>query len=201
VDDREALTDRRRLMDELWECRRCPAAGIRVESMPVVSTCPRPRAILVGQAPGIRERESRQPFAGDAGARLRRWLEPCGLGDEASFYGQLHVTAVAKCFPGKRPSGGADLPPSPGMLRTCLPWLHRELALVPAPAVITVGAMALAELAPGQKLDSAVGVELRTQDDRPLFALPHPSGASPWPHLPGNRERLERALGLIAARI
>jgi uracil-DNA glycosylase len=200
VDDRETLTDLGRLMDELWECRMCPAAGIRVESMPVVSTCPRPRAILVGQAPGIREREPRRPFAGSAGARLRSWLEPCGLGDEAAFYGQLHVTAVAKCFPGKRP-GGSDLPPSPGMLRTCLPWLRRELALVPAPVVITVGAMALAELAPGRKLDAAVGVELRTQDGRPLFALPHPSGASPWPHLPGNRERLDRALGMIAAAI
>ncbi|MGN6380114.1 MAG: uracil-DNA glycosylase family protein, partial [Gaiellales bacterium] len=195
-----ALTDRGELLRRLAECRRCPAAGIRVESMPVFSTCERPRAILVGQAPGIRERGPRRPFAGDAGMRLRRWLEPCGLGDEQAFYGSLHLTAVAKCFPGKR-AGGSDLPPSPGMLRTCLPWLRRELALVPAPLVITVGAMALAELAPGHKLDSAVGVELEAPDGRPLVALPHPSGASPWPHLPGNRERLDRALSLICARV
>jgi uracil-DNA glycosylase family 4 len=199
-DDRESIADRSQLVACILGCRRCPAAGIEVHSLPVVNAPDRPAAVLIGQAPGIRERESRRPFAGDAGTRLRRWLEPAGLGSEREFYARLHVTSLAKCFPGKR-VGGSDLPPSPGMLRECLPWLTRELALVPAPFVISVGAMALAELAPGRRLGSAVGVELRTPDGRPLVALPHPSGASPWPHLPGNRERLERAVELIAARL
>ena len=200
MDDRDSITDRRLLAARVLECRRCPAHGIEVGSLPVVNAPDRPEAILVGQAPGIRERESRRPFAGDAGARLRRWLEPAGLGGEAEFYSRLHVTSVAKCFPGKRP-GGSDLPPSPAMLRECLPWLRRELALVPAPFVISVGAMALAELAPGTRLNDSVGIELATLDGRPLVPLPHPSGASPWPHLPGNRERLERAIALIVARL
>jgi hypothetical protein len=42
---------------------------------------------------------------------------------------------------------------------------------------------------------------LRIADGRPLFALPHPSGASPWPHLPGNAERLGLALAMIAGRL
>src|SRR5438046_930443 len=83
----------------------------------------------------------------------------------------------------------SDPPPSPGMLRTCLPWLARELELVEAPLVISVGAMALAQLAPGAALQAVVGEQLRMADGRPLVPLPHPSGASPWPHLPGNRER------------
>jgi uracil-DNA glycosylase len=199
-DDRQAIAEPGELFRRMLECRRCLEAGIRVESLPVANPHARADAILVGQAPGIRERDHRRPFAGDAGARLRRWLEPAGLGDERSFYSRLHVTSVAKCFPGKR-RGGSDVPPSPGMLRTCLPWLARELELVHAPLVISVGAMALAHLAPGAALQTVVGEELRLPDGRPLVPLPHPSGASPWPHLPGNRERLERALGLIAARL
>jgi uracil-DNA glycosylase len=199
-DDRAAIAEPGELFRRMLECRRCLAAGIRVESMPVANPVVRADAILVGQAPGIREREIRRPFAGDAGARLRRWLEPAGLGDEAAFYARLHVTSVAKCFPGKR-RGGSDVPPSPGMLRTCLPWLLRELELVQAPLVISVGAMALAHLAPGAALQAVVGEELRTADGRRLVPLPHPSGASPWPHLPGNRERLERALALIAGHL
>jgi hypothetical protein len=51
------------------------------------------------------------------------------------------------------------------------------------------------------RLDDAVGAELRLADGRPLLALPHPSGASPWPHMPGNAERLARALRMVAERL
>jgi len=168
--------------------------------MPVFSRLHRADAILVGQAPGVREAVDRRPFIGPAGRRLRRWLEPAGLGTEAEFYARLYIAAVAKCFPGKRPSGG-DVRPSPAMVRTCRPWLWRELALVEAPLVIGVGTLALAELAPGTALEDAVGVELRLGDGRPLVVLPHPSGANPWPHLPGNAPRLARALDLLAERL
>jgi uracil-DNA glycosylase len=198
--DREAITDLAELHRRLEPCRLCVEAGIRVESMPVFSHLHRADAILVGQAPGIREAVDRRPFIGPAGRRLRAWLEPAGLGTEEEFYGRLYIAAVAKCFPGKRP-GGSDVRPSAAMVRTCRPWLLRELALVEAPLVIGVGTLALSEVAPGVALDDAVGVELRAGDGRPLVALPHPSGANPWPHLPGNAPKLARALELLAERL
>ena len=198
--DREAITDLAELHRRLEPCRLCVEAGIRVESMPVFSHLHRADAILVGQAPGIREAVDRRPFIGPAGRRLRSWLEPAGLGTEEEFYGRLYIAAVAKCFPGKRP-GGSDVRPSAAMVRTCRPWLLRELALVEAPLVIGVGTLALSEVAPGVALDDAVGVELRAGDGRPLVALPHPSGANPWPHLPGNAPKLARALELLAERL
>jgi len=200
VDERERIADLDALQHALRRCRRCVAAGIRVESMPVVSGRRDAEAILVGQAPGAREADNLTPFSGPAGRRLREWLAPAGLGDERSFYGRLYIAAVVRCFPGKR-AGGSDLRPSAAMVRECVPWLRRELELVPAPVVISVGTLALEELAPGIRLDDAVGSELRLADGRPLIPLPHPSGASPWPHLPGNADRLERALGLIAGRL
>jgi uracil-DNA glycosylase len=198
--DRAAITDLAELHRRLEPCRLCVEAGIRVESMPVFSHLHRADAILVGQAPGIREAVDRRPFIGPAGRRLRAWLEPAGLGMETEFYGRLYIAAVAKCFPGKRP-GGSDVRPSAAMVRTCRPWLLRELALVEAPLVIGVGTLALSEVAPGVALDDAVGVELRAGDGRPLVALPHPSGANPWPHLPGNAPKLTRALELLAERL
>ena len=200
MDERERIGDLEALQRALRPCRRCVAAGIRVESMPVVSGNRDADAILVGQAPGIRERENLLPFSGPAGRRLREWLAPAGLGDTESFYGRLYIAAVVHCFPGKRP-GGSDVRPSAAMVRECVPWLRRELALVRAPLVISVGTLALEELAPGVRLDDAVGAELAVADGRPLVALPHPSGASPWPHLPGNAERLERALRMVAERL
>jgi uracil-DNA glycosylase len=200
VDDRGRIADLETLQRELRVCRRCVAAGIRVESMPVVSGRRDADAILVGQAPGVREADNLTPFSGPAGRRLREWLAPAGLGDEESFYGRLYIAAVVRCFPGKRP-GGSDVRPSKPMVRECVPWLRRELELVPAPVVIAVGTLALEELAPGVRLDAAVGTELRLADGRPLLALPHPSGASPWPSVPANARRLERALAMIAERL
>ena len=194
------MPELREVQAEMSVCRRCVAAGVRVESMPVFSGGMDAEAILVGQAPGIHEREIRRPFAWTAGARLRQWLEPAGLGSEEAFYGRLYITSVAKCFPGKRP-GGSDVRPGAAMIRTCRPWLVQELALVPAPFVISVGTLALENLALGVSLDNAVGVELQTADGRPLIALPHPSGASPWPHMPGNAEKLAAAVTLIARRL
>lgn len=198
--DRDAIASIEELHRRLEPCRLCVEAGIRVESLPVFSRLHRADAILVGQAPGVREAVDRRPFIGPAGRRLRTWLEPAGLGTEEEFYGRLYIAAVAKCFPGKRP-GGSDVRPSAAMVRTCRPWLWRELALVEAPLVIAVGTLALAELAPGAALEDAVGAELRLDDGRPLVVLPHPSGANPWPHLPGNAPRLARALELIAERL
>jgi uracil-DNA glycosylase family 4 len=200
MDDREAIASIGELHRRLAPCRLCVEAGIRVESMPVFSRLRRADAILVGQAPGAKEAVDGRPFIGPAGRRLRAWLEPAGLGTEDAFYGRLCIAAVAKCFPGKRQRGG-DVRPSPAMVRTCRPWLRRELALVEAPLVIAVGTMALAELAPGAALEDAVGAELRIADGRPLIALPHPSGANPWPHLPGNAERLRCAIDLICERL
>jgi uracil-DNA glycosylase len=198
--DREAIEDVAELHRRLEPCRLCVEAGIRVESMPVFSRLHRADAILVGQAPGAKEAVDGRPFIGPAGRRLRAWLAPAGLGTEDAFYGRLYIAAVAKCFPGKRPRGG-DVRPSPAMVRTCRPWLERELALIDAPLVIAVGTLALAELAPGTALDDAVGADLRVGDGRPLVALPHPSGANPWPHLPGNAELLHRSIDLICLHL
>ena len=141
-----------------------------------------PEAILVGQAPGIHEREIRKPFAWTAGARLRRWLEPAGLGTDEAFYGRLYVTSVAKCFPGKRP-GGSDVRPGAAMIRTCLPWLVTELALVPAPFVISVGTLALEQLAPGvssgQRRRHRAGDCRRTPPGRSATSIRRQSLAAP----------------------
>jgi uracil-DNA glycosylase family 4 len=82
VDERGRIPDLDALQRALRPCRRCVVAGIRVESMPVVSGSRDAEAMLVGQAPGIREADNLTPFSGPAGRRLREWLAPPGRGDE-----------------------------------------------------------------------------------------------------------------------
>jgi hypothetical protein len=49
-------------------------------------------------------------------------------------------------------------------------------------------------------LTAAIG-ETFERDGVTVVPLPHPSGASSWPHAPGNAERLERALGLVRSEL
>jgi hypothetical protein len=49
-------------------------------------------------------------------------------------------------------------------------------------------------------LTAAIGERFQ-RNGVPVVPLPHPSGASSWPHQPGNRERLERALALVRAEL
>lgn len=66
---------------------------------------------------------TRLPFAGPAGKRLMGWFERVEMSREG-----IHLSAIARCFPGKA-RGGGDLVPSRAMIRNCRPHLTREIHL------------------------------------------------------------------------
>ena len=66
--------------------------------------------------------------------------------------------------------------------------------------IVTVGGLALRRTLGLTDLTAAIG-ERFERDGVCVVPLPHPSGASSWPHAPGNRERLERALELVRSEL
>jgi uracil-DNA glycosylase len=176
---------------DLARCRACAEAGHPIESLPVRAPGQGQRAYMYGQAPGIVEGEERLPWRGRAGQQLRRWLDL----DEDTFYSTFYCASVTRCYPGRAPSGRGDRVPTPQEQELCLFWRDWELELLRPALVVTVGGLALKRLLGLTDL-SCIGERL-DHDGVPVIPLPHPSGASSWPNLPGNRERLERALGLV----
>lgn len=169
-------------------CERCFPEGGNAPVADVVKE--KARAMLVGQAPGVREAVTRMPFTGPAGKRLDKWFEKAGISrDEVSF------TAVARCFPGKA-KGGGDKVPSRAMISNCRPFLEREFDLVEPEVVILVGGLAIKEVLGVQKLSEAVGKVYR-RDGVVYVPLPHPSGASTWLNSPENKQRLEESLATL----
>lgn len=152
---------------------------------------PSARAMLVGQAPGIREVQTRLPFTGPAGKRLGAWLERAGVSRD-----EVHFAAVARCFPGKA-RGGGDKLPSRAMIRNCRPHLERDFELVRPEVVILVGGLAIKEVLGLAKLSEAVGT-IHRRDGIVYVPLPHPSGASTWLNSPENKEKLGRSLVMLA---
>lgn len=180
------------------DCRSCHDAGFQVESLSVFQGRPGQRAYLLGQAPGIVEGDERRPWRGRAGKQLRRWL---GL-DEEAFYTTFYCASVTRCYPGRVPGGRGDRAPSPPERELCARWRDEELRLLAPRLVVPVGGLAIQGLLGGGlrpvalPLTGLIG-ERFERDGAVVIPLPHPSGASSWPHQPGNRERLERALAAI----
>jgi uracil-DNA glycosylase family 4 len=154
------------------------------------------RAYLFGQAPGIVEGEQRLPWRGRAGQMLRRWLEL----DEAEFYDTFYCASVTRCYPGRTRSGRGDRAPTPREQELCEVWRDRELALLQPQLIVTVGGLALRRMLGLAELTPAIG-ERFERDGSVVIPLPHPSGASSWPHVPANKVRLARALELVRAEL
>ncbi len=185
------------------DCHACHDAGFQVESLPVFEGRPGQQAYLLGQAPGIVEGDERRPWRGRAGKQLRRWL---GL-DEEAFYATFYCASVTRCYPGRVPGGRGDRAPSPPERDLCARWRDEELRLLAPRLVVPVGGLAIQGLLGGAgsrtgslPLTALIGERFQ-RDGAVVIPLPHPSGASSWPHQPGNRERLDRALAAIAAEL
>ena len=181
----------------LRACRLCPA----MQSAPVTGAAVASRVMLVGQAPGDKEPALQRPFAWTAGRAMFKWFEEaCGI-DEAGFRSRIYMTAVCRCFPGKKPRGG-DRVPNPEEIANCTRWLQAETTLLKPALVIPVGKLAIAQFMPYRGLEAHVGRQMCCTYAGHAFdaiPLPHPSGASPWPRVEPGKTLLRTAMRLIAA--
>jgi len=190
----QALLDRH--VSALRRCRRCP----KMLKPVVTGASVLSRVILVGQAPGDKEPVMGRPFAWTAGRKLFRWFQEHTGVDEATFRSRIYMAAVCRCFPGKN-VGGGDRVPDPDEILNCSGWLKAEMNLLHPGLVIAVGKLAIRQFVPCARLDEVIGLIFPTQYAGQRFdvvPLPHPSGASPWPHQEPGRVLLPRAMALIA---
>ncbi|HEY1455632.1 MAG TPA: uracil-DNA glycosylase family protein [Candidatus Dormibacteraeota bacterium] len=177
-------------------CHVCVDAGIIPEATPTFQGRWGAPFLLVGQAPGPVERESRRPFSGRAGKELDRWMLRAGFASAEQFRDLTYISALMRCFPGRNRQNTGDLRPPPAAVANCAHWLDEELRLLAPRAIIPVGQMAIARfLGPGP-LEARVGQRF---GERPVIVpLPHPSGQSRWLNDQPNRARLASALELIS---
>jgi len=184
----------------LADCRLC---GHGEGVTPILSQAQRPKAMLVGQAPGKVESAGGKPFAGRAGKTLFRWLERAGI-DEKKARDRIYIAAVTRCYPGPSPSGRGDRVPSPAEQDACAVWLDAELRIIRPTLLIPVGRLAITRFLPNEPLDRLIGKahEVQHVGGRALaIPLPHPSGASSWIHQDDHPQLLDRALVLIGREL
>lgn len=110
-------------------CTRCPLHAQRTQAVPGAGVRVKPLYFIVGEQPGIEDDASGQPFQGDSGNLLRVMMAAARLPEAESVY----LTNIVKC----RVVGGRA--PSAEEIAACLPYLHREIALVQPRWILALG--------------------------------------------------------------
>jgi uracil-DNA glycosylase family 4 len=188
------------LHHEMRACQACLQAGYAIFPRAIFSGAAPAQVMIIGQAPGVTEKDAGRPFNAGSGSRLFAWLSEAGFNEE-EFRRSHYMTSVTKCYPGPSPNGGSgDRLPSREEQRLCRPFLDRELALIHARLILPVGRLAInLFFEPNHPLALLIGTEIQI-DGRWIIPLPHPSGASRWHQSQSNRERIAEAIDLIRAR-
>jgi uracil-DNA glycosylase len=152
--------------------------------------------MLVGQAPGKSEMESRRPFLGPAGRTLFRWFAAAGV-SEAAVREHVYMAAITRCYPGPHPGGRGDRVPGPAERAACARWLDAELVLIRPRVLVPVGRLAIDRFLGARPLAELIGRvhEVDHPGGRSLaIPLPHPSGASGWLNEARHRALLDMAV-------
>jgi len=178
----------------LKKCTQCPDMyGPPVAGNPILSPI-----MLIGQAPGDKEILIPKPFAWTAGKTLFKWFNQIGLSEE-EFRNLVYMSAVCRCFPGKKPRGG-DRVPNQTEIKTCSHWLEMEYKLLQPKLILPVGKLAISQFFKVKKLTDVIGQihQLKINDVQVDFIpLPHPSGASTWHITEPGKTLLQSALKLV----
>jgi len=184
----------KKLQTKLKKCTQCPDMfGPAVAGNPVMSPI-----MLIGQAPGDKEILIPKPFAWTAGKTLFKWFHQIGLA-ENEFRNLIYMSAVCRCFPGKKPKGG-DRVPSKEEIKTCSQWLNTEIKLLQPKLILPVGKLAISQYIDVKKLTDVIGKVHKVEIHGvvvDMIPIPHPSGASTWHITEPGKTLLQNTLKLI----
>ncbi len=187
------------LRQKLAECRLCLEAGYEIFPRAIYSGTIQAKMMIIGQAPGITEKEAGRPFNAGSGTRLFQWLAEAGI-EENWFRQTQYMTSITKCYPGRARSGSGDRVPSRKEQELCRPHLDEEISLVDPALIIPVGRLSINKFFPKDlPLDEVIGTE-KSINGRWVIPLPHPSGASRWHQSEANRQRISQAIEHIRRR-
>ena len=151
-------------------CTKCPAL-VRFRTQVVFGVGnPEAELMFVGEAPGEDEDRKGEPFVGKAGQLLTKIIETMGFKRS-----DVYIANVLKCRPDMPPNTPGNRKPTSPEMRTCLPYLEKQIEIIQPRALVALGATAmeglLGEVAPMNRLRGRWH-EFR---DIPLMATYHPA--------------------------
>lgn len=121
--------------------------------------------MVIGQNPGWNELEKQEPFIGAAGNNFDVEIEKHGISRD-----WFYICNTVRCY-----TVGNQKPTVRHMER-CEPFLRMEIGLLKPKLVITLGAVAFAQLCPGVEFGASLKKITKSEKfNVPVFAIYHPS--------------------------
>ena len=158
------------LVQEIVSCTLCALSQTRTQAVPGEGSISAD-FMFVGEGPGYHEDQQGKPFVGPAGQLLDKLLASIGLRRE-----DVYIANMVKC----RPPGNRD--PLPGEIQACQPYLDRQMQIISAKVVVTLGRFSFSKFFPGEAISKARG-KPRTWNGRTIFPMYHPAAALHNPSL------------------
>ncbi len=128
-----------RFIQEILSCKKCPLWKSRRNPVPGEGPVPSDM-MIIGEAPGKNEDITGRPFVGKAGQLLTRMLEASGIPRKT-----VYITNIVKCRPPE------NRVPTTGEVKTCLPYLEKQILIVNPEKILILGRTAARYLA-GEKI-------------------------------------------------
>jgi DNA polymerase len=141
-------------------CDLCPR---RINAVPGEGN-PKARLMLIGEGPGATEDETGRPFVGAAGQLLDKILGAIGLERTDVF-----ITNVVKCRPPQ------NRKPLPDEVASCIPYLHRQLALIKPKVILLLGGTAAEALLDRKQSLGQFRGKVHHYGSIPVVATYHPA--------------------------
>lgn len=151
------------LATEAAACTRCRLSEGRRNVVFGVGN-PAADVVVVGEAPGMEEDRTGQPFVGRAGKLLDLLLLSAGFPRD-----QVYICNVLKC----RPPDNRD--PRPDEVEACATYLHRQLELIEPRVLLAVGKFAAQTLAGSEERIGKLRGRVHAYRGIPLVATYHPA--------------------------
>ena len=123
------------LKNEIMNCQKCTLGKTR-GTVIFGEGNPDAEIMLVGEAPGADEDRVGRPFIGKSGQLLDKILAACGFTREHHVF----ISNIVRCRP---PNNRV---PTEEEVRSCIPYLFRQIELINPKIVIPMGATALKRL-------------------------------------------------------
>lgn len=158
-----ALDSLAAVAEVISKCRQCGLCEGRKNTVPGEGD-PAARLMFVGEGPGATEDETGRPFVGAAGDLLTRMIGSIGLAREA-----VYIANIVKCRPPQ------NRKPLPEEAAACLPYLHRQIALVKPRVLVALGGTAAEALLGVHQALGALRGRVHHYDDIPLVVTYHPA--------------------------
>jgi uracil-DNA glycosylase len=99
---------------------------------------PTAELMFVGEAPGAEEDARGEPFVGRAGQLLTKIIEAMGF-----RRADVYIANVLKCRPDMPVGLSGNRKPKPEEMRTCLPWLEKQIESIKPCVMVALGATAV----------------------------------------------------------